>query len=102
MAEKDCAAPCRYIIQGTDGYLMQTSPANQCGEVILHLNDGHEETFHTPTQHRMEMEFRTFARQMQSEDLDACYAILSHSLAVSRVQTQARQFAGILFPADCD
>ena len=100
IAAKDCAAPSRYIIQGTDGYLMQSSPANQCGEVILHLNDGREETFHTPVQHRMEMEFRTFAQQIQGKDVDACYAMLSHSLEVSRVQTQARKCAGIQFPAD--
>lgn len=101
-AAKDCAAPSRYIIQGTEGYLMQDGPANQCGEVTLHLNDGREETFHTPTQHRMEMEFRTFARQMQAGDLGACYDALAHSLEVARVQTQARRSAGIVFPADRD
>uniref|UniRef100_UPI003FA4A6E5 Gfo/Idh/MocA family protein n=1 Tax=Enterocloster clostridioformis TaxID=1531 RepID=UPI003FA4A6E5 len=100
IAAKDCAAPSRYIIQGTEGYLMQCSPANQCGEVLLHLNDGSEETFHMSTQHRMEIEFRTFAQQIQSKNFDACYAMLSHSLNVSKVQTQARKFAGIQFPAD--
>ena len=100
LAAKDCAAPGQSIIQGTQGYLAQNTPANQCGEVTLHLNSGGEETFHTPTQHRMEMEFRTFARQMQAGDLDSCYAALDHSLAVIRVLTQARQSAGIRFPAD--
>lgn len=100
IAAKDCAAPSRYIIQGTKGYLMQTTPANQCGAVTLHLNDGTEETFHTPTRHRMETEFRAFARQMQAGDLRACDLMLAHSLEVSRIQTQARLSAGIRFPAD--
>lgn len=99
-AAKDCSAPSRYIIQGTEGYLEQSTPANQCGAVTLHLNDGREETFHTPTRHRMEMEFRTFARQISAGDLDACCAMLAHSLEVSRVQTEARLSANIRFPAD--
>lgn len=100
IAAKDCAAPSRYIIQGTEGYLEQRTPANQCGEVTLHLNNGREETFHTPAQHRMEMEFRVFARQMGAGDLESCYAMLAHSLEVSKIQTQARLSAGIRFPAD--
>lgn len=67
---------------------------------MLHLNDGSIEIFHTPTQHRMEMEFRTFAQQIQTGDLAACYTVMEHSLNVVRAQTQARQFAGIHFPAD--
>mgnify|MGYP003363755227 CR=1 FL=1 len=100
LAAKDCVAPSCYIIQGTEGYLLQNTSANQCGEVTLHLNDGSVETFHTPTQHRMEMEFRTFAQQIQTGDLAACYTVMEHSLNVVRAQTQARQFAGIHFPAD--
>lgn len=100
IAAKDCASPGRYLIQGTKGYLIQTTPANECGAVTLHLNNGMEEIFHTPTQHRMEAEFCTFARQMQEGDLNACYLMLVHSLEVSRIQTQARLSAGIRFPAD--
>lgn len=100
IAAKDCSAPSRYIIQGTKGYLTQDTPANLCGAVTLHLKGGKEETFHTPTRHRMETEFLAFARQIQGRNPDACYAALEHSLAVIRVQTQARQFAGIRFPAD--
>lgn len=100
IAAKDCSAPCRYIIQGTAGYLTQCTPANQCGEVTLHLNDGGEERFHTPVEHRMEMEFRAFARQMAAGDLESCYGALEQSLRVSRMLTQARQSAGIRFPED--
>src|SRR5699024_7233687 len=45
IAAKDCAAPPRYVIQGTRGYLLQKSTANFCGPVTLHLNDGREEHF---------------------------------------------------------
>ena len=100
IAAKDCAAPCRYLIQGTEGYLMQETPANLCGEVTLHLNGGREERFHTPVEHRMEMEFRAFARQMRDGDLDACYGALRQSLLVSRMLTEARRSAGICFPTD--
>ena len=100
IAAKDCSAPARYLIQGTEGCLIQDTPANLCGPVTLRRNDGAEEQLHTPVQHRMEAEFRAFARQMQAGDLSACYAALDHSLEVSRLLTQARQSAGIRFPAD--
>lgn len=100
IAAKDCSAPARYLIQGTEGCLMQDTPANLCGPVTLRRNDGAGEQFHTPVQHRMEAEFRAFARQIQARDLNACYAALDHSLEVSRLLTLTRQSAGIHFPAD--
>ena len=100
IAARDCSAPARYLIQGTEGCLIQDTPANLCGTVTLRRNDGTEEQFHTLVQHRMEMEFRIFARQMQAGELSACYAALDHSLEISRLLTQARRSAGIHFPAD--
>lgn len=100
IAAKDCSAPARYLIQGTGGSLIQNTTANVCGEVVLRGHDGGEERFHTPTRHRMEAEFRAFAGQMQAGDLNACHAALAHSVTVSRLLTEARQSAGIRFPAD--
>ena len=100
IAAKDCAAPWRYLIQGTDGYIQMDTPANFCLDVKLHLNDGTEETFADNPASRLEPEFRFFARQIASGDRQTCYAQLDHSLAVSRVQTEARLGAGIRFPAD--
>ena len=100
IAAKDCSAPARYLIQGTEGSLIQDTTANVCGEVTLRGHDGSEERFHTPVQHRMEAEFRAFAGQMQAGNLEACYAALAHSVTVSRLLTEARQSAGIRFPAD--
>lgn len=100
IASKSSSAPSQYRIQGTRGYLEQNTPANECGQVTLCLKDGTREVFHTPTSHRMEMEFRAFAGQMKAGDLASCYAALDHSLSVSKLMTQARIAAGINFPCD--
>ena len=100
IAAKDCSAPANYVIQGTDGCLLQTTPANICGPITLHLNDGTEETYDEPPASRLEPEFRAFAREIASGDRAACDAMLDRSLAVSRIQTAARLDAGIRFPSD--
>ena len=100
IAAKDCAAPCRYLIQGTDGYIQMDTPANFCKGVTLHLNDGTTETYSENPESRMEPEFRYFAEAVQSGNYEDCYARLAHSVTVSKVQTKARLGAGIRFPAD--
>lgn len=128
VAAKDCAAPALNTIQGTKGYLLQTTPAGTCGAVTLHLNDGTEEVFDENPENRWESEFRAFAWGIAScgcdgdghargygrdhggfgglandeyaRERDACYRALDHSLLVSRVMTEARRQAGIRFPAD--
>ena len=100
IAAKDCAAPCRYLIQGTKGYIQMDAPANVCRDVKLHLNDGTEEQFSGNPENRMEAEFRYFADAIQSGDYGGCYERLAHSVTVSKVQTEARLGAGIRFPAD--
>lgn len=100
IAAKDCFAPASYLIQGTDGYILQTSPANFCGAVTLRLNDGTEETYDEQTASRLEPEFKAFVHEIDSGDRTRCYEMLERSLAVSKVQTTARADAGIRFPAD--
>lgn len=100
IAAKDCGAPCSYSIQGTKGYIYQTTPANVCGGVTLHLNDGTEEHYDLSPAHRTESEFRAFLREIEAGDLASCYQTLEHSLNVCRVQTEARLKAGIRFAAD--
>lgn len=100
VAAKDCAAPACYTIQGTEGYIMQATPANNCGPVTLHLNDGTEETFSLNPGLQWESEFRAFAAGIATNDLEGCYKALDHSLAVSRTMTSARLAAGIRFAAD--
>ncbi|MDF2474192.1 MAG: Gfo/Idh/MocA family oxidoreductase [Anaerocolumna sp.] len=101
IAAKDCAAPARIAIQGTKGYILQNSPANSCGEIILHLNDGSEQTFDKNNgRHRMMAEFENFINMIDNGKIKECNKMLDHSLSVSKVQTMARQKAGIYFPAD--
>ena len=101
IAAKDCAAPPRYVIQGTRGYLLQKSTANFCGPVTLHLNDGREEHFSLNGKRpRCAAEFEIIAHAIAAGDQELCSGMLETSLAVSRVLTAARQSAGIKFPCD--
>lgn len=100
IAAKDCAAPCSYVIQGTEGYIHQNSPANSCSDILLRLNDGSEEKYAASPASRLEPEFRFFANEIASGDRTRCYQQLDHSLLVSKIQTKARLDAGIRFPAD--
>lgn len=101
IAAKDCAAPPRYVIQGTRGYLLQKSTANFCGPFTLHLNDGKEEHFSLNGKRpRCAAEFEAFARAVDAGDQEMCSGMLDTSLAVSRVLTVARKDAGIRFPCD--
>lgn len=97
---KDCGAPTTNVIQGTNGYIMQTTPANRCGAVTLHLNDGIEEVFDESPELQWESEFRAFAAGIEAGDRAGCAEKLEHSLAVARVLTEARRQAGVVFPAD--
>lgn len=97
---KDCGAPTTNVIQGTNGYIMQTTPANRCGAVTLHLNDGTEEVFDESPELQWESEFRAFAAGIEAGDRAGCAEKLEHSLAVARVLTEARRQAGVVFPAD--
>lgn len=109
IASKSCTAPCHCQIQGPEGYILQTSPANVCGPVELHLNNGTVEHYDlTPPatkaapnhSHRMSEEFDAFATAIDSGNYAICEAMLNHSLVVSDILTRARQSAGIVFPAD--
>ena len=101
IAAKDCAAPARYVIQGTKGYLLQKSTANICGAVTFHANDGREEHFSLNGKRpRCAAEFEAFAHAIDTGDQELCSGMLDTSLAVSRVLTAARRDAQIRFPCD--
>ena len=100
-AAKDCSAPFFFVIEGTDGYITCKYPPNLIGEVTLHLNDGSEEKFDDGmAMNRLVPEFMYFIRCINENDHAACMEHLKQSVAVSRVQTDARLKAGIRFPAD--
>ena len=100
IAAKDCSAPWRYVIQGTEGYLLMDTPANFCMDIKIHLNDGTEEKFELNPESRLECEFNVFREAMENKDLKRCYEALAESVLVSKIQTSARLKAGIVFPAD--
>ena len=77
IAAKDCAAPPRYVIQGTRGYLLQKSTANFCGPVTLHLNDGREEHFSLNGKRpRCAAEFEIIAHAIAAGDPELCSGML--------------------------
>ena len=101
MAAKDCAAPARYIIQGTRGYILQKSTANFCGGITFHPNEGKEEHYNlNGGRPRQAAEFEAFARALDTGDQELCARMLDTSIAVSRVLTVARRSAGVRFPGD--
>lgn len=100
LAAKDCSAPAANVIEGTEGFILQESPANQCTEVVLRLNDGTEESYRDNPAMPWESEFRAYAQMIATSDHERCYAMLDRSLAVARAMTQARLDAGVIFPAD--
>lgn len=89
-AAKDCAAPANYIIQGTKGYLSQSTAANVCGAVTLHLNSGEDMVYSDEPEHRMMPEFQVFAREIASGNRELCKEMLLHSIQVSKALTIAR------------
>ena len=101
IAAKDCAAPARYVIQGTKGYILQKSTANFCGGVTFHPNEGKEEHYNlNGGRPRQAAEFEAFARALEGGDQELCTRMQDTSIAVSRVLTVARRNAGIRFPGD--
>ena len=101
IAAKDCAAPARYIIQGTKGYIQQNSTANFCGGITFHPNEGKAEHYNlNGGRPRQAAEFEAFARALESGDQELCTRMQDTSIAVSRVLTVARRTAGIRFPGE--
>ena len=101
VAAKDCKGNYGGIIQGTNGCIKTNFPPNLVGEVTLELNDGTKETFDDgSTWQRLVPEFTTFINIINNLDYKYCYEKLELSLSISKVQTEARLQAGVVFPAD--
>lgn len=101
LAAKDCHGCAGAVIQGTDGCIRTNMPPNVIGTVTLERNDGAIESFEEPmVAARVVPEFTAFVSAVNRGDMAFCRKMLDKSAAVSRVQTAARQSAGIRFPAD--
>ncbi|KXU03662.1 NAD-dependent oxidoreductase [Streptococcus gallolyticus] len=100
-AAKDSKGKSGSLIRGTKGYIETTLSPNLVGEVKLVLNDGSKESFDDGlSQARLIPEFQAFVKMINDNDLEACYKELEASLSVSKVQTQLRKEASIIFPMD--
>lgn len=101
IAAKDSASPCRCLIQGTRGYLVQKSTPNFCGGITFHPHQGKEEHYNlNGGRPRQAAEFEAFARAMENGDQELCARMQDTTIAVSRVLTVARRSAGLRFPCD--
>lgn len=100
-AAKDCSAPYNYVIEGTKGYITTQYPPNLIGEIRLHMNDGKEEKFSDGmASERLIPEFEYFIDCINKCDYDSCKNRLKKSIDVSKIQTQVRRAAGVIFEAD--
>lgn len=99
---KDCDAPSYEIVQGTKGYIAVRDKPNGSGSVELVLHDGTRETYEPPVQDQYQGEFealRGFAEDGEQGRL-RCLEMARLGLLVSRVETEARRSADIVFAAD--
>lgn len=100
-AAKDSHAPNQSVLQGDAGYLVLETPANACGSFTVYPNGGPPRHVNVnPFSHRMVEEFAAFTCMIENRDMAACQEARSQSLLVSRIQTAARQDAGLLFPGE--
>lgn len=102
IAAKDCGAPSYGIVQGTAGYIRMDGKPNALCPVELHLNDGTIEKYLPPERDQYRAEFEALRRFAESgqDGLALCHKMNELALVVSKVQTQARESAGVVFPAD--
>ena len=98
---KDCKAPIANNIQGDKGCIYQDTPANDCMQFELLMNDRTSSIINeNKYAHRMVHEFIECVDIIKNNDLKKCYKMLEHSIIVSEVQTIARNKSGIVFPED--
>ena len=94
---KDCKAPVRCIIQGTNGCIAITKPVNQMESFELILNDGTTAEYKTEhPEHRLYYEFVEFRKMMETEDWERHDRMLAVSLAAAEILEEGRRQNGIL------
>lgn len=106
---KDCKAPLFSSIQGDEANITITSSLNIISDFKLTYNsEGGQMTFNDKGEvinlnqgkHRMYHEFVEMMRIILEKDMKAANAYLDLSVLTMKVQTIARQKAGIVFAAD--
>lgn len=98
---KDCSSKNTTFIQGTKGYIVKNSAASSNGEVTLIMNDGTIEKYSDDLdKHRMVDEFVFFEKTIRDKNKKMYNEKIKISKNVSKVMTEARNSAKIVF--DCD
>lgn len=98
---KDCKAPITSTIQGDKGNIVIDKPANQFTQFVLGQNTGEEEKFDLDEgKHRLFYEWKAFIDILDHRDYQRMEKMLEISGIVSKVMTDARKDAGVVFAAD--
>jgi predicted dehydrogenase len=97
---KDSGSPSNALIQGTRGYIRTTGPVQESLDYEGVSEGAPFARLAEPTANRMMPELADFVRAVSENDWETAQSWLDHSLAVLAVLDQARQSAGIVFPAD--
>ncbi|KKF44920.1 Gfo/Idh/MocA family protein [Streptococcus uberis] len=101
IAAKDSKGMTGALIQGDKGLIRTFAPANAIGKVVLEKYDGTVLSFEEDSfENRLIPEFTEFITAINTKDQEFYEEAMARSLAVSRLQTQARLANQIIFPAD--
>lgn len=100
VAEKDTDGENGAAIEGEYGVLTQSGTPNESGPVRLKLNTGEELSFDDVKPHRLLPELIYFREVLAARDLESAFSDLEASLKVSKLLTELRKNAGIVFPCD--
>lgn len=98
---KDCKAPLSTTIQGDQGCIHVTTPANVLMNFSVLKNDGSIKNFNLQNdKHRMYFEFVEFVKIISDRDYIRTQQMMEKSLLAMTLATKARQSANIVFEAD--
>lgn len=98
---KDCKAPIMTSVQGDQGCILVTTPANNVSDFKVLKNDGTEMSYNEQNgKHRMFFEFVEFVKIIENKDYQRADDMMKKSLIAMTIATSARQSAGVVFTAD--
>lgn len=98
---KDCSSKNGILIQGTKGWIEVPNRPGFITGVILHKYDGNEDiSIDVSDENPYVTEFRKIEEVIEKKDKATMYSWLNTSLQTMLVLENARQDAGIVFPAD--
>lgn len=98
---KDCKAPIMTSVQGDQGCVLVTTPANNVSDFKILKNNQTETEYNEQNgKHRMYFEFVEFVKIIESKDFDRGNQMMEKSLIAMDIATKARKSAGVVFATD--